>query len=153
MGSYFKPWRRRIGMVTLVMACVFAAGWVRSRYFFDQFSVLTKQDILCLFNSESSELTWSTWTNVSSFPMFDSGPASPRDLVQTYARATYRCRFCGLKSCDNDTEPYDSRAVIFHAWTIPYWSVVIPLTLLSAWLLLSKVKTSSGTAPQKSDPR
>ena len=23
-------------------------------------------------------------------------------------------------------------------WIIPYWSIVIPLTLLSAWLLLSK---------------
>lgn len=30
MGEYFKPWQRKIGVVALLMACVFAAGWVRS---------------------------------------------------------------------------------------------------------------------------
>src|SRR5689334_11887992 len=31
MGEYFKPFRRKIGVITLVMACVFSAGWIRSR--------------------------------------------------------------------------------------------------------------------------
>ena len=31
MGDYFKPWRRKIGVATLVMACVFAAGWVNGQ--------------------------------------------------------------------------------------------------------------------------
>lgn len=30
MSNYFKPWRRKIGVVTLVMACVFAAVWART---------------------------------------------------------------------------------------------------------------------------
>ena len=30
MPDYFKPLRRKIGVVTLVLACVFAAMWVRS---------------------------------------------------------------------------------------------------------------------------
>ena len=30
MGDYFRSWRRKIGVVTLGMACVFAGGWVRS---------------------------------------------------------------------------------------------------------------------------
>jgi hypothetical protein len=30
MGDYFKPWRRKIGVLTLVMALAFAVGWVRS---------------------------------------------------------------------------------------------------------------------------
>ena len=30
MRVFFKSWRRKIGVLTLVMACVFAAGWVRS---------------------------------------------------------------------------------------------------------------------------
>jgi hypothetical protein len=34
-GDYFRPWRRKIGVMTLVMACVFAAGWVRSSVRFD----------------------------------------------------------------------------------------------------------------------
>jgi hypothetical protein len=30
-------------------------------------------------------------------------------------------------------------------WAIPYWSIVIPVTLLSAWLLLSKLKKVSAS--------
>jgi len=30
MGDFFKGWRRKAGCVTLVMACTFAAAWVRS---------------------------------------------------------------------------------------------------------------------------
>ena len=30
MGEFFKPWRRKLGIVTLVLACVFMGGWVRS---------------------------------------------------------------------------------------------------------------------------
>ena len=37
MGDFFKPWRRKIGVVTLLMACVFAAGWVKSFSTVDSF--------------------------------------------------------------------------------------------------------------------
>lgn len=30
MGDYFKLWRRKIGVVTLLMACVFMVAWMRS---------------------------------------------------------------------------------------------------------------------------
>ena len=30
MGEFFHGWRRKVGIVTLVIACVFMAGWVRS---------------------------------------------------------------------------------------------------------------------------
>ena len=30
MGDFFHGWRRKIGVVTLVMALVFVSGWVRS---------------------------------------------------------------------------------------------------------------------------
>jgi hypothetical protein len=32
-------------------------------------------------------------------------------------------------------------------WTIPYWSLVIPLTILSAWMILSKPKTAKLQQP------
>src|SRR4051794_40257879 len=35
MGEFFKPWRRRIGVVTLLMALVFMGGWLRSHSFVD----------------------------------------------------------------------------------------------------------------------
>ena len=39
MGDYFKPWRRKIGVVTLMLACVFMGGWMRSIFFLDFISV------------------------------------------------------------------------------------------------------------------
>jgi len=30
MGGFFKPMRRKFGVLTLVMACVFMAGWVKA---------------------------------------------------------------------------------------------------------------------------
>lgn len=35
IGGYFRGWKRKAGVVTLVMACVCAAGWVRSLNFSD----------------------------------------------------------------------------------------------------------------------
>ena len=30
MMEFFRGWRRKVGVVTLAMACVFMVGWVRS---------------------------------------------------------------------------------------------------------------------------
>ena len=32
--------------------------------------------------------------------------------------------------------------ILWDVWYVPYWSVVLPLTLLAAWLLLSKPRKS-----------
>ena len=39
MGDFFKPWRRKIGMLTLVMACVFCVLWIRGVVVADIFSL------------------------------------------------------------------------------------------------------------------
>ena len=38
----------------------------------------------------------------------------------------------------------------FEEWVIPYWLLVLPLTLLSAWLILAKprkAKAATGSTP------
>src|SRR4051812_44108486 len=37
MPNYFKPRRRKIGVLTLLMACVAAVGWTRSLHVKDEF--------------------------------------------------------------------------------------------------------------------
>ena len=39
MLGYFKPWRRKIGVVTLGLACAFAGGWVRCQTHEDHLSL------------------------------------------------------------------------------------------------------------------
>jgi len=41
MVGYFKPGRRKIGVLTLVMACVLMAGWVRSLQVVDEIELST----------------------------------------------------------------------------------------------------------------
>ena len=37
MGDFFKGWKRKIGVMTLLMGLVFAAGWVRSYVLYEKF--------------------------------------------------------------------------------------------------------------------
>ena len=57
----------------------------------------------------------------------------------------YSDRILGyLKAGNKSTANYAVDVIV--DLTIPYWSVVVPLTLLSAWLLLSKEATRSDEA-------
>ena len=54
MPTYFKPLRRKLGVVTLVMACVFAVGWVRGQIRYDEFRIfLWKATTVQLSSSHS----------------------------------------------------------------------------------------------------
>jgi hypothetical protein len=103
LGTYFKPLRRKVGVVTLVMACVFAAGWVRSY---------------------SEELV-----NGIEFPFYDNRynlVVIPEGIV--------------LGTLVLQGEENQPELVFDDFFEIPHWLIVVPLTLLSAWLLLSKVR-------------
>lgn len=39
MSEFFKGWRRKMGVMTLVMACVFAVLWARSQIICDMVSI------------------------------------------------------------------------------------------------------------------
>ena len=66
MREFFQGWRRKVGVVTLVMACVLTAGWVRSFLIRDILSInVFPQQIAAesnlgkihLFRYENSELS------------------------------------------------------------------------------------------------
>ncbi len=112
MIEFFKGWRRKIGVLTLLMACAFAAVWVRS---------LSATDVIKIHTGEKI----------------------PKVL---------RLRAGWLRSHQGRIERIASLAIGkhgrpaggtgFYLWQLPYWSVVIPLTLLSAYLLLSTTRQS-----------
>jgi hypothetical protein len=57
MGDYFKPWRRKIGAMTLVIACAFTAGWVRSTVINDQLFLRNAKQSHCWISSKG-RLSW-----------------------------------------------------------------------------------------------
>ncbi len=111
MGDYFKPWQRKIGVVTLVTACVFMAGWARSGLIHD---VLRggPGDIECFIISHAG--LFSIWI----------GPDSSTP------------KFSWITFGPNVTNPATHPGT-----PIPYSTIAIPLTLLSVYLLLSQPKS------------
>ena len=155
MGEFFKGWRRKCGVLTLVLACVFAAGWVRSKARFDVIGFPTQGELVRIASSDNS--LWLSWDN----------PWSLNKVLWTIG---------GISRSDpNSTELWDGFDVVlrwdfvgFHfgkgtrdgnsslsneIYCVPYWSIVLPLTLLSAYLLLSQPRkpesvTASPAVPQ-----
>ena len=67
MDDFFKPWRRTIGLVMLVMACVTSAGWVRSMTFYESVSIQFREAWSEELASFDSSLVWTaTKTSVPS---------------------------------------------------------------------------------------
>jgi hypothetical protein len=108
MSEFFDGWRRKLGTVTLMMACVLMTGWLRGRFGCD--------DNASIFVGES------TYVGVVLCP--------------------YEILFHKFKQFPESNMAPTRETVLL---IVPYWSVVNPLTLLSAYLLLSKPRPANKT--------
>lgn len=108
--TYFKPLRRKIGILTLVMACVAAAFWIAT------LNVGFKRQI-------PFSLRLGEGPVLSSFHVVYSANGSIRLTKRTQLFIDRSIHF-------GETEKAN----------LPYSMIVIPLTLLSAWLLFSKTR-------------
>jgi hypothetical protein len=127
MREFFKGWRRKAGCVTLVMALALGGLWVRSfsDYDFFLFPVLGRQN-LC--STSAGRVTW--W----SIPITD-----PTEVEWRHGSAMAGTHgaigFYLMTSTDGMDS--DQRAQL-RLWTAPHSFLVVPLTLLSAYLILWK---------------
>lgn len=164
MLSFFHGLRRKIGVITLVMACVLAAAWVRSLSTYDLIGlpkvrngipcVLSTQQLLTLMVERpvghTSSYSWFLGSEKTSDFNWIILPVNKSPLTDT--EISWSCRSCGFghgKRTNVTSEHPDGQFSVnvdFTFLTIPYWSIVIPLTLLSAYLLLSKPRVAKPTA-------
>ena len=133
--DYFKPLRRKIGVFTLVMACVLLAGRARSHYQIDTAIIpLGAKHAAWLWSADSS-LCWNT-TELRD----DAEPFYPqlysRDFTEDDARILEH-PYWGIhrKWSGLGFELLDDGSTKV---VVPYLTLMIPLMLLSAWLLLSR---------------
>ena len=128
MREFFYGWRRKTGGFLLVMACVLMACWIRSLRFTDsiafpiqkrQFIVSTYQGVVFWAGLDDSSFEWSC--------EFSSPPDEPLFAVR-----------------DDQLLPAVESINGMDVWTVPYWSVTIPLTLISAYLILWKPRQRTG---------
>lgn len=150
MKEFFHGWRRKAGLLTLFVACLFMAIWVRSLLVLDRFC-LPQPDRMILtldgacrwlsytpladsdftpgkpsrFKWISSELTEEGRNNYDAFFMLSGG------------NIHWRWHWGGF-DFGAVSETIQMPPKRYEIRQIPYWSVVLPLTLLSAYLILWK---------------
>ena len=143
--TFFSGWRRKFGVVTLFLACLFTAGWVRGHGIKDVYqfgngegkvfqTLVSSHHGMMWIRSEvfgGSSINWNPgWF---AYPI-DSTAVLHSDESRIVCEIKSRWKWCGFDFCESwDKDKYRSN----HR-NIPYWSIVVPLTLLSAFLLLSK---------------
>ncbi|MBC7820428.1 MAG: hypothetical protein IAG10_26385 [Planctomycetaceae bacterium] len=131
MGEFFKGWRCKAGLATLAMACVLFVGWMRSLVLIDfyEFSVRDREHA---FGSFHGYLTWRSWDR-------DSGTGGTWQTLPADKHSAET--WLDLKS----EFVVNSRT---RQWVIRHASLVLPLTLLSAWLILGKRQEANPSPTQ-----
>lgn len=136
MREFFRGWRRKAGCVTLVMACAFMMLLFRSHLITDFITTDASNDGYQIVATGGGHVVWArtrsdspivrlswmstTWNHrIFAFP----------DECQISARRT-------LLGAEFKTAHLESKTVVF--WKVPYLWFILPLTLLSAYLLLWK---------------
>ena len=118
MRKFFHGWRQKMGCVTLVMACVLASSWVRS-YVAQELVWFRRQEIAHQLRHDNGVLRWQWDLMNDDEPMLG---CESYEFTNTFHghEGGRQWRF--------------STASI----TAPHWALVLPLTILSAYLLLWK---------------
>ena len=132
MGEFFKGCRRKIGVLTLLLACVGIGGWVRSLAFTDS----------CFFSIGG---IWQ-FGFVSNYGHFGLGVARFTDDVPLRWNSAKQSRPIRIETI---ALMFDFIGQVTHhnqrksQPIFSYWSITIPMTLISLWLLLSKPRKST----------
>lgn len=144
MREFFKPWRRKIGLVTLVLTCMFAAAWIRSLCVNEAIMYRSDKNTLHDIRSFGGGLIWMT-THEGESKIIAS------NQYQTFKESRFRNPFESNRIWSHNILGFEFgelrpsvRGMSVGVWVIRYSTFTIPLTLLSAWLLLSKPKRLRG---------
>ncbi len=124
MDTFFHGWRRKAGVVSLVMSLVLVGGWIRSRTGTDRIAIRKYGAATEYLVSQESGLGWSREIYFSMIS------------VNVLTDVPYR-EWYGFKYGQKLVSPPVPVCKV-SVRIIPYWSLTIPLTLLSAYLILRK---------------
>jgi hypothetical protein len=90
----FKPWRRKIGVMTLALVCALTVGWIRSPFTQDTFTFRCWSPSCIKFVSVSNQLIFATLfvKTDESIPitLWSSEKVKPNKWVMTFARGSFK---------------------------------------------------------------
>ena len=158
MGEFFKGWRRKAGLVTLAMACMLSMGWMRSYGIQDMIPVKDGES-LHVVESIDGGLRWTRHVPPPNSQTYSSQDIPVRWSSQDVSKigsakywvvagmfnVEWQWNWCGFHfaAATIGNPPAKTRHDVL---IIPYWSLVLPLTLLSAWLILGKPRKAKPVA-------
>ena len=119
VSDFFKPWSKRLGVVTLVLACAFMGLWFRSRSTNDWFLVSRLCGVDVLMGSRDSKCELHVTRTLG-------------DHRAWWIRQTF------LEDPAADlgwTESFRKKPAYIRVRPLHYSAIVIPLTILATWLL------------------
>ena len=163
MSEFFRGWRRKVGVATLMLSCVFMAEWIRGQIVGDvlvppvrkHITESTVTTIVDSFLSGTNLLVWQREQCVYSGAGYQWGhKAGSKYLKRRTSRVPlnlgeldvkWHWQLGGFGSCELPIESFREGAAVFrnNLLVIPYWLIVLPLTLISACLLVSKPRPST----------
>jgi hypothetical protein len=169
MREFLHGWRRKAGVISLVLACLFTGAWVRSFKSTDTVTIRSGEFTYECLASIDCRLGWLRSTEERddstdpefgpTFPKwkstsFRSGPDasgqrfavtlpdSPGFLVgESFFEAPsvrWKWRWCGFGAGTVRLGWVVSSGWQIDFFVIPYWSVALPMTVVSAYLILGK---------------
>lgn len=145
MRDLLRGWRRKVGVVTLLMACVFTGGWVKSRSLTDivTFNFGTRSSEL--FYSFDSSLVWLHFqekeTARATTPEWDTVSKSRYSFFEDPdCDWNLRGAGFGFGSCSRKS----ARIVI-----TPYGAIAVPLAVISAYLIFWKPRKAKPSDPPR----
>lgn len=162
MEEFFRGWKRKLGLVTLMLACASMAGWLRSSFARDYAFFLNDNYTTNRLVSFNGSIAWERFHQAGEKRLTRLQFSEAEVLLEYDQRRTceWNWMFLGFgqgtyKSEDLDLYKQSNPDLPFEGLTqsirvIPYWSVVLPLTLLSTWLLLSKPRARTPRPVPKS---
>ena len=151
MREFFRGWRRKAGLVTLMLALVFMMGWISSFSAsihlnlrpteFTMLSIASIGGSLAFGGTDGRELKFIPNYHIWSISDFI-------DIHDERLRKNgkQRFRWLAFEIIDFEEDYYVGEIkpvarVHLRILICPYWSIVVPLTAISTWLLLSKPHT------------
>lgn len=152
MREYFRGWKRKTGCLTLALACVFMAGWVRSHSVHDALVIPTgKHSSIQIISAcrcfvllaagitgstpNTFEYTWQSKPCQHNRTMLRIETCLRTPAQSLSRRIETGIEINGILPSAGDFRLDDVSASYYG---ISYWYLILPMTLVSAYLLLSK---------------
>ena len=140
MREFFRGWRRKTGLALLAMAMLLTGAWIRSLVLQDQILTQHKRSLLNV-KSFDGRIWWGRHTPTPFEMTYEwmSNPFPKSERIDPWEN--YDLHWCWKWGGFNFGAGKGNSAMggrETEIWIVPHWSIVLPLTLLSAWLILSK---------------